>query len=160
MDFSDGSNDDDLPQAFNDASGGDKDEQLERLKEALRKQVLGQQEVVDHIASTLLTAPKGTGKTEFALRESVIAGQKVMVVKAEDFKNGAMDQAAGRVFYIDEIHRKSAQEIQDAIDAFMGRPTRQQCGDMAADACRNGTENPVICMKPLRLRRDFSVLTF
>ena len=136
------------------------DAKLESLKEHLRKAVLGQQEVVDRIASTLLTAPKGTGKTDATLKAMAKSGQKVTVVNAEDFKNGAIDPEKGRVFYIDEIHLKSDQEIQDAIDVFMGRPTRGQLGEKAAEACSNGTETPVICMKPLRYKRGFYSLTF
>ncbi|TAL32389.1 MAG: hypothetical protein EPN97_10000 [Alphaproteobacteria bacterium] len=169
MDFSDGSNNSDLPEAFNDASSV---ERLERLKEALSKAVLGQQEVVDRLASTLLTAPKGAGKTEATLKAMAKAGEKVTVVTPEDFKNGAMDPAAGRVFFIDEFHLKSDQEIQDAIDVFMGRPTRgqlgekatdadlpgrKQLGEMAAQQFRDGTVNAVTCMKPLRLKPGFCI---
>ena len=160
MDFNDSSKKGDLPEAFNGASSGDKDAKLARLKEALSKAVLGQQEVVDRIASTLLTAPAGTGKTEATLKAMARAGGKVTVVNAEDFKNGAMDPEKGRVFFIDEIHLKNDQEIQDAIVVFLGRPTRRQLGDMAAEVCRNGTENPVPCMKPLRLKTGFCSLTF
>lgn len=151
-----GSDDDTLPESFNGASSSDKDAKLERLKESLSKAVLGQQEVVDRLVSTLLTVPEGAGKTDATLKAMAKAGEKVTVVNPEDFKNGAMDLAAGRVFFIDEIHLKSDQEIQDAIDAFMGRPTRGQLGEKAAEACRNGTETPVICMKPLRYKRGFA----
>lgn len=155
MDFNDRSKDSDLPETFNDASSAGDDARLKRLKEAFSKAVLGQQEVVDRIASTLLTAPKGAGKTEATLKAMAMAGEKVTVMTPEDFKNGAMEPAAGRVFFIDEINRKSEQEIEDAIDVFMGRPTRQQRGDMAAEVCRNGMETPVTCMKPLRLKAGF-----
>ena len=155
MNFTDGDENIDPQQSFNSASAGGKGMELERLKEALRKAVLGQQEAVDRIASTVLTGPTGAGKTDATLKAMAKAGKKVTVVNPEDFKNGAMDLAAGRIFTIDEIHLKSDQEIQDAIDVFMGRPTRGQLGEMAAEACRSGTESPVTCMKPLRYKRGF-----
>lgn len=155
MDFNDRSKDSDLPETFNDASSAGDDARLERLKEALSKTVLGQQEVVDRIASTLLTAPIGAGKTDATLKAMARTGEKVTVVNLEDFKNGAMDVEKGRVFFIEEINRKSEQEIEDAVDVFLGRPTRQQRGEMAAEVCRNGMETPVTCMKPLRFRAGF-----
>jgi hypothetical protein len=160
MDCNDDSKNSDLPEAFNAASAGGKSMELKRLKEALSKAIIGQREVVDRLTSRMLAGPTEAGKTDATLKAMAKAGQKVTVVHAEDFKNGAMDLSAGRVFYIDEIHRKSEEEISDAIDAFMGRPNRKQRGEIAAQEFRDGAADKVFCMKPLRYKRGFYSLTF
>ena len=146
-----GSDDDRLSGAFNGAAPDGA--ALESLKESLRKAVFGQQDVIDRLASsafktrsgasTILIGPKGAGKTSVSL---------------DAFKRGTMAQP-GTIIILDEIHSMDQQALHDAInfnDAMKGA----QLGEMVADACRNGTESPVTCMKPLRYKRGFYSLTF
>jgi ATP-dependent Clp protease ATP-binding subunit ClpA len=126
---------------------------IERLKESLRKEILGHGEAVAAIAKTLagdtklphftLKGPVGVGKT---------AAVKAM---AEAMFNAKATKTPG-VFFIDDPHTMSEAELSDAIALATGNPTRKELGDEAARACREGVA--VAPMKKLTLRRGFACI--
>jgi ATP-dependent Clp protease ATP-binding subunit ClpA len=135
---------------------------LEKLSDALKQKVFGQDEAISKIlsnivpknntkrASLLLTGSPGVGKTELAKRLS-------KQMRSDGLRVGGGDVS---IIVIDEPHKMTAEEFSDAFAKATGQPTRAQVGEMAARACHEGTTQAITPMKQLHIKRGFASVQY
>ncbi len=135
-------------------------ERLEELKKKMNEQIVGQEDVVRHILARAFPKNNSGKKPLIPLFGPAGVGKSQAMKGIIDSMMANGNRAGNGIVFIDEPHKMSAGELSDALAIAMGQPTRKQVGEMAAQACRNGTPGDMVRMKPLRLKRGFAAFQY